>query len=351
MNVKSTASRGIFKPGINCKSVDHANRASVIIDGEEYFSDLKRALESAEKQIVFVGWDFDTRVSLQGGADGQSLRDFITSLLRRKKSLQIYILKWNFGALKILFRGRMIFTIARWMMSNRLRLKFDGVHPIGASHHQKLVVIDGSLAFCGGIDATSGRWDTREHIDSDPRRVTPDGDDAEPWHDLSMVFDGAAAQRAHEVASERWRRATGKSLPQVGEQAEWPFLASPTFEDIPIAIARTRGEHKDATSNPRERRVVSRHDRLGEAQLLRREPVFCFAAYRRSDCTAPTRGRPPGIRDNHAEIRRWLAGTGCHGYGAQPTRGADQKMRSRRTDSEFIIRSPVAGRPSMFMPN
>lgn len=246
MNAKSKTSRGIFRPGINCKSVDRADRASVIIDGEQYFADLKLALESAKKQIVFVGWDFDTRVNMQGGAGGQSLRAFIVSLLRRNRDLKIYILKWNFGALKILFRGRMIFTIARWMISNRLRIKFDGVHPVGASHHQKLVVIDSSLAFCGGIDATSGRWDTREHKDSDPRRVTPDGDDAEPWHDLSMVFDGAAAQQAHKIASDRWLRATGKALPQVAELADWPFLGPPSFESVDIAFALTRGEHKDA---------------------------------------------------------------------------------------------------------
>ena len=246
MNVKSKLAQGMFNPGTNCKSVDRADRASVIIDGEQYFADLKTALASAKSQIVFVGWDFDTRVNLQGGTGGQTLRAFIVSLLRRNKSLRIYILKWNFGALKILFRGRMIFTIARWMISNRLRIKLDGVHPVGASHHQKLVVIDGSLAFCGGIDATSGRWDTREHDDKDPRRVTPNGDDAEPWHDLSMVFDGEAAQQAHEIASERWQRATGKTLPKVSESTEWPFEGSPTFENIDIAFARTRGEHKDA---------------------------------------------------------------------------------------------------------
>lgn len=248
MNIKDGVSHGIFKSGTNCKSVDRADRASVIIDGEQYFTDLQRALQSAKSQIVFVGWDFDTRVNLEGGAGGLTLRSFIVSLLRRNKTLRIYILKWNFGALKILFRGRMIFTVIRWMISNRLRIKLDGMHPVGASHHQKLVVIDGSLAFCGGIDATSGRWDTREHPDSDPRRVTPDGDAAEPWHDLSMVFDGAAAQQAHELASARWKHATGRPLPKVQAAAEWPFDVPPTFENVDIALARTRGEHRDAQS-------------------------------------------------------------------------------------------------------
>lgn len=33
--------------------------------------------------------------------------------------------------------------------------------PAGAAHHQKIVVIDDALAFYGGIDITTDRWDTR----------------------------------------------------------------------------------------------------------------------------------------------------------------------------------------------
>jgi phosphatidylserine/phosphatidylglycerophosphate/cardiolipin synthase-like enzyme len=32
------------------------------------------------------------------------------------------------------------------------------------------VVIDDALAFCGGIDMTDDRWDTRDHADQDTRR-------------------------------------------------------------------------------------------------------------------------------------------------------------------------------------
>ena len=248
MVVMKEGPRVLFAPGVNCKSVARADHASVIIDGEQYFADLKTALESAKSQIVFVGWDFDTRVSLEGGAKGHSLRQFIGILLKRNKALRIYILKWNFGAIKVLFRGRMIFTIIRWMISDRLRIKFDSLHPIGASHHQKLVVVDGKLAFCGGIDATSGRWDTREHADNDPRRLTPDEKPAEPWHDLSMVFDGPAAKQVHEVAADRWERATGKPLPKVSVDAAWPFKEAATFTSVDIALARTRGEYQDAPS-------------------------------------------------------------------------------------------------------
>ncbi len=236
--------QSVFLPGQNCAAVEDADHVYVIIDGEQYFDDLQIALESATQQIVFVGWDFDTRVSMQGGDRAESLRAFIGRLLKTNRGLRIYILKWNVGALKILFRGRMIFTIIRWMFSNRLKIKFDGMHPVGASHHQKLVIVDGSMAFCGGIDVTSGRWDTRNHEDEDPRRVLPDGKIAEPWHDMSLVLDGPAAKRLHELASQRWERATGKTLPQVKKVTAWPFGDRATFKSIKVAIARTRGEFR-----------------------------------------------------------------------------------------------------------
>lgn len=31
------------------------------------------------------------------------------------------------------------------------------------AHHEKIVVVDQSLAFLGGIDLCYGRWDTNEH--------------------------------------------------------------------------------------------------------------------------------------------------------------------------------------------
>lgn len=234
----------IFQPGRNCAEIAHADRVELIVDGKRYFARLKAALEQARTQIIFVGWDFDTRVSLDGGRDSESLRAFIDRLLRTNRTLRIYILKWNFGALKILLRGRMIFTVLRWMASRRLHLKLDGAHPAGASHHQKLVVVDRALAFCGGIDVTSGRWDSRGHSDANPRRIAPDGQEMDPWHDMSFALDGEAAERLHDLAYDRWYRATGKVLPKIEARPQWPFDGPATFESVRVAIARTRGEYR-----------------------------------------------------------------------------------------------------------
>ena len=44
--------------------------------------------------------------------------------------------------------------------SPRSHFRYDNTHPIGGSHHQKIVVIDDAVAFNGGIDLTCRRWDT-----------------------------------------------------------------------------------------------------------------------------------------------------------------------------------------------
>ena len=82
-------------------------------------------------------------------------------------------------------------------------LRLDAAYPPGASHHHKIVVVDDCLAFCGGIDMTSNRWDTPAHLDDDPRRIGPTGQAYGAWHDTIMAVEGPAATAVGELARER----------------------------------------------------------------------------------------------------------------------------------------------------
>ena len=91
--------------------------------------------------------------------------------------------------------------------------KLDGAHPFGASHHHKIAVFDDRLAFCGGIDMTAARWDTRGHCDRDPRRKRPTtGRAYHPWHDASMAVSGEAARALGEHCRQRWLAAGGSPV-------------------------------------------------------------------------------------------------------------------------------------------
>lgn len=234
----------LARPGRNCWRIEQTQRFALIRDGDDYFRAVRQAMARARRSILLIGWDFDARIALGNASDDggpAKLGDFVIWLARRNPELQIRLLRWDTGALKALFRGTTMLTVLRWKMHPRITLRLDGKHPLASSHHQKIVVIDDCLAFCGGIDMMAGRWDTPDHLDDDPRRTAPGGQPMKPWHDATSAFDGPAARALGDLARDRWRIATGQQLPPVSDINDcWPEHLTPTFRDLPLAIARTR---------------------------------------------------------------------------------------------------------------
>src|SRR3546814_992990 len=93
-----------------------------------------------------------------------------------------------------------------------IEFRFDNAHPPGCSHHQKIVVLDDRLAVCGGIDISTGRWDTPAHIDDDQNRRLPGGKLYPPWHDVTMMLAGPIASALGELGSARWFHANAGKL-------------------------------------------------------------------------------------------------------------------------------------------
>ena len=240
----------LLTPGSNCWSIDRATRAAVVIDADAYFSAARAAMLQAKRRIMLIGWDFDGRIVLsgaQGPADAPAtVGEFIMWLVERNPALEVYLLRWDLGALRTLFRGTTIFTFLKWMAHKRIHTKLDGAHPRGGSHHQKIVVIDDCFAFCGGIDMTGDRWDTREHLDRQPQRKRPNGSGYPPWHDATTAIEGPAAAKLGELARDRWQVAGGRALaPVAGVSDCWPAGLAPQFHDVDIAISRSRPTLRD----------------------------------------------------------------------------------------------------------
>lgn len=236
-----------------------ATRAHVVIDAADYFDLMQEAMLRARQRIMLIGWDFDTRIKLgegrrwwnlpRKGTWPARLGAFIVWLVKRDPALQVRVLKWNFGALKSVFRGTMIVDLFRWLWQRGIAFKLDAAHPLGCSHHQKIVVIDDGFAVCGGIDMTSDRWDTPEHIDLDPRRRRPAaGKLYGPWHDLTMMIEGDAARALGDLGRDRWQRAGGGVMAPCTPQDDtaWPESLQAEFTDVEIGIARTRAAYHGA---------------------------------------------------------------------------------------------------------
>ena len=141
-----------YNVGNACWRTERAARASVIVDADAYFTAARSAMMKAQKRIFLIGWDFDARIRLAGDDQDEgppTVGEFITWLVDRRPQLQVHILRWDIGTLKTLLHGRTVLTVLKWIRHPRIHLKLDSHHPVGASHHQKIIVIDDCMAFCG----------------------------------------------------------------------------------------------------------------------------------------------------------------------------------------------------------
>lgn len=233
----------LFKPGVNCYQVAHARRAALLIDAAAYFRAFARAALQARSSIVLVGWDFHSQTRLHSGLVGvpDLLGDFLNFLARRKRRLQIFMLAWDYPAVFGQGREPPAGTDGGWQPHRRIRVVYDSNCPLGGALHQKITVIDGALAFCGGIDLTLNRWDTSAHTPGDPRRANPgEMQPYGPVHDTMLVADSGAAHALLDVAQQRWLAATGEPLPVFGSARQaWPESVVPMFTDVSVGVART----------------------------------------------------------------------------------------------------------------
>ncbi|MBB4153942.1 phosphatidylserine/phosphatidylglycerophosphate/cardiolipin synthase-like enzyme [Sphingomonas jinjuensis] len=237
------ASDTLLETGRNCWRIERATRARVIIDADDYFRIARAAMLTAKKQILLVGWDFDARIRFGGDVDDGApieIGRFISWLVKRTPGLQVHILRWDTGAIKTLAHGRTLLRIAKWIADPQVHLRLDGHHPPAGSHHQKVVVIDDAVAFCGGIDMTVDRWDTRDHDDDAPRRVEPDGTPYGPWHDATTLLEGPAARALGDMCRGRWQLSGGDELPAIDDvDSSWPTDVAADFTDVEVGIALT----------------------------------------------------------------------------------------------------------------
>ncbi len=197
----------ILCEGETCWRREQAGRMAVIIDAEAYFAHVQAAILQARHSILLIGWDFDARIKLSRAPGGPAPPDpfgrLLSHVVRRRPGLQVHILRWDVGFLRLPFRGSTPFFLLNLLASRRLHFRMDSHHPPDGCCHQKILVIDDAIAFCGGIDISDNRWDTRAHRDHDPRRVGPHGKPYGPWHDATTAVDGDAARALGELGRVR----------------------------------------------------------------------------------------------------------------------------------------------------
>jgi phosphatidylserine/phosphatidylglycerophosphate/cardiolipin synthase-like enzyme len=236
--------RGVLVRGRNCSVITEADRFALLVDGSNYYDALAECIARARRTVVIVGWDLDSRVRL-GPAAGREplippLRDFLPGVASATPDLNIYILTWDFSVVFANARDPKLVLGQDPFKHPRVHLKFDSTHPSGASHHQKIVVIDDSLAFTGGMDIAGGRWDTPEHRAHDVRRAGADAP-YPPSHDVQAMVDGDAARALAGIVRDRWYRSTGTPVVDSLQNNRdiWLKRVMPDLVNVSVGISRT----------------------------------------------------------------------------------------------------------------
>lgn len=238
----------ILQLGRNCWRIRHADRIAFLVDGAAYFQILHRVLPKADHDIMISSWDIYSGLRLGAmEGDDSSLAEIFARILQNNTQLTAYILNWDFSILFAMSREWLPEYKFGWRTHSRLKFQLDDQHPVGASHHQKIVVLDDKLAFTGGVDLTRGRWDTPEHKANESRRKKVDGTIGRPYHDIQVAISGDAAAALGDLFRERWRRATHQKLssPSVSPVPLWPDGLTPDLEQVNVAISRTEPRYQE----------------------------------------------------------------------------------------------------------
>ncbi|HEY1098718.1 MAG TPA: VTT domain-containing protein [Myxococcota bacterium] len=247
-----TAAEATADRRANVWQTSTATKAAVLIDADAYYRVLHDALLNAKSRVLVLGWDLDSRLCLRRDLDepgrcNATLAAVLKQLCTR--GVDVNVLGWDFAPIYALNREPIPDLSPAWNCHKKLRFVLDDMHPVGASHHQKVVVIDDVVAFCGGLDVTGERWDTPAHKIDDPVRHDPPHDPHEPFHDVQLAVQGPIAKVLGDLCRDRWHRATGQRLkptpPHKASTTIWPTSLQPEFENVSLALSRTLPAFED----------------------------------------------------------------------------------------------------------
>ena len=239
----------ILKAGRNCWAMSPVQETGLLVDGRDYYSAFYHAAKKARRYILLAGWQFDSGVPLLRGRDSHgidgevTLLAFLNKLCERNRRLRVCLLAWDFNLFYLLKREFLQAWWFNWKSNERVQFRFDSSHPLGACHHQKFAVIDGTVTFVGGMDLCWGFWDDRQHRARHRYRINADKKCYTPRHDVHSYHTGPLAARLTHLFQRRWHYAGGPQLklPQ-GFASRLSFAPTYPIPARRVAVSRTVGK-------------------------------------------------------------------------------------------------------------
>ena len=182
------------------------NRITPLIDGEQFFAALHTALTNARGYVYVIGWCLTPHIPLlRGDAETLAQTRLLALLATTARRLPVRVLLWSGTRAFIAPTRRAVEEVRRTLVAEGngdLRCALDTSAHFTHCHHQKAIVVDGQLAFVGGMDLTTlegDRWDRPGHA----LRAGP------TWHDVHLRIEGEAVADVEHNFRQRWHATTG----------------------------------------------------------------------------------------------------------------------------------------------
>ncbi|XP_063987421.1 phospholipase D2 [Diachasmimorpha longicaudata] len=146
--------------------------STFFIDGSCYMSAIADALESAKEEIFIADWWLSPEIYMKRPIiNGDYWR--LDKILQRKAQEGIKVFVMIYKEVELALGINSYYSKQRLVEKCPENIKVLR-HPDHArvgvflwAHHEKIVVVDQSVAFLGGLDLCYGRWDTNEHCLTD----------------------------------------------------------------------------------------------------------------------------------------------------------------------------------------
>jgi phosphatidylserine/phosphatidylglycerophosphate/cardiolipin synthase-like enzyme len=196
----------------------------VLVDGAEALPRIAEAIAGARRSVHVAGWHATPDFGLTRDDDALPLRELLAEAAER---VDVRVLLWAGAPLPVFPPRRSTVRDVHEQLTHgtRIRCALDARERPLHCHHEKIVVVDGEVAFVGGIDLTSLGGDRYD----EPRHAVRGG---LGWHDVATRLRGPAVADVDEHFRSRWHEVTDERLTPVAPP-------EPIADGIPVQVVRT----------------------------------------------------------------------------------------------------------------
>jgi len=195
---------GGFDLDAGAHPVRAGNAVTVHVDGAAALSAVQEAVAGAQSSVHVAGWFASPSFRLGRDDGSPTLNELLAQAARRAS---VRVLLWAGPPLPVFKPTRRMVRAARaqFESADNVQCALDRRERTMHCHHEKIVVVDGRVAFVGGIDLTAlagDRWDSPAHVPDRPLG----------WHDAACELRGPVVGDVAAHFAARWSEVTGEPL-------------------------------------------------------------------------------------------------------------------------------------------